>query len=66
MEQKDSHRVVDRIEIAGDLDRHAVEALQLEIRRLAKRYGVEIKGLRIEKVVDESPRSGERETAGGH
>jgi hypothetical protein len=38
-----------RIEIAGDLDRKAVEALQLEIRRLARLQGVEITDLRIER-----------------
>jgi hypothetical protein len=29
---------VDRIQIVGELDPHDAEALQLEIRRLAKRY----------------------------
>ena len=38
---------VDRIRILGDLDPHDAEALQLEIRRLAKRYG-RIKDLQIE------------------
>jgi len=38
---------VDRIRIVGDLDPHDAEALQLEIRRLAKRYG-RIKALEIE------------------
>jgi hypothetical protein len=38
---------VDRIQIVGDLDPHDAEALQLELRRLAKRYG-RIKGLEIE------------------
>jgi predicted TIM-barrel fold metal-dependent hydrolase len=38
---------VDRIRIVGDLDPHDAEALQLEIRRLAKRYG-RIKDLQIE------------------
>jgi predicted TIM-barrel fold metal-dependent hydrolase len=40
---------VDRIQIVGDLDPHDAEALQLEIRRLAKRYG-RIKALQIEPV----------------
>ncbi|HYS15347.1 MAG TPA: hypothetical protein VET45_00350 [Candidatus Binatia bacterium] len=39
---------VDRILIVGDLDPHDAEALQLEIRRLAKRYGRGIKELQIE------------------
>ncbi len=38
---------VDRIRIVGNLDPHDAEALELEIRRLAKRYG-RIKDLRIE------------------
>ena len=46
---KDSAKADHHIEITGTLDRHAVEALQLEVRRLAKRYGVEIKGLRVER-----------------
>jgi hypothetical protein len=46
--EKDSTWVVRRIELTGDLDRHAAEALQLEIRRLAKRYGIEIEEFRIE------------------
>ncbi len=48
--EKDSAEAVRRIEIIGTLDRHAVEAIRLEIRRLAKRYGVEIKGLRVERL----------------
>jgi hypothetical protein len=38
---------VDRIQIVGNLDPHDAEALQLELRRLAKRYG-RIKDLQIE------------------
>jgi len=40
---------VDRIQIVGELDPHDAEALQLEIRRLAKRYG-RITELEIETV----------------
>jgi hypothetical protein len=47
--KQDSAEEGHRIEISGTLDRHAVEALQLELRRLAKRRGVEIKGLRVER-----------------
>ena len=43
-----------RIEITGTLDAHALEALQLEIRRLAKQYGVVVSALRIEKTVDDA------------
>ena len=38
-----------RLEISGRMDRHAAEALQLEARRLAKRYGIDIKGIRLER-----------------
>lgn len=41
------------IAITVGLDRQAVEALQLEIRRLAKRAGVDIKALRIERLPEE-------------
>ena len=51
-DENDRHEVVHRLEIAGDLARQDVEALELEIRRLAKRNGVEISDLRIEKVSD--------------
>jgi len=37
-----------RIEIVGELDPHDAEALQLELRRLAKRYGGAIDELSIE------------------
>ncbi|HWT82001.1 MAG TPA: hypothetical protein VN648_24705 [Candidatus Methylomirabilis sp.] len=46
---KDSAKADNHIEITGTLDRHGVEILQVELRRLAKRYGVEIKGLRVER-----------------
>jgi hypothetical protein len=49
MDQKDDCR----IEIIGSLDPHAIEALQLEIRRIAKRYGVVVSALRVEKGVSE-------------
>jgi hypothetical protein len=47
--EKDRREAAHRIEITGTLDRHALEALQLEIRRLAKIHGVEIKGLQVER-----------------
>jgi predicted TIM-barrel fold metal-dependent hydrolase len=37
---------IDRIRVVGELAPHDAEALELELRRLAKRYGV--KELRIE------------------
>jgi hypothetical protein len=41
------------IEISGDLDEHTVEAIRLEINRLAKRYGVTIREVRYENPSDE-------------
>lgn len=35
------------------MDRHAAEALQLEIRRLAKRCGIDVKEIRIERPEEE-------------
>jgi hypothetical protein len=52
-DENDLHEVMHRIEIVGDLGRQEVEALELEIRRLAKRSGVQISKLRIEKVSDD-------------
>jgi hypothetical protein len=48
--------IVDDIELVGRLDSHAVEALQLEIRRLARGLGLDIKEIRIKRV--EEKRSG--------
>ena len=45
--KRDRPERVDRIRIVGDLDPHDAEALQLELRRLVKRYG-RIKDLQIE------------------
>ena len=39
-----------RIEITGDLDRKAVEALRLEIQRLSRLHGIPITHLGIERV----------------
>ncbi|MBI4610124.1 MAG: hypothetical protein HY726_14080 [Candidatus Rokubacteria bacterium] len=52
--EKDTHELVYRLEISGDLDRHAAEAIRLEIRRLAKRYGVDIHALRVEAAEEDS------------
>lgn len=43
-------------EVRGDLDRHAAEALRLEIRQLAKRHGLDVSAVRIEP--SEGPQSG--------
>jgi type IV pilus biogenesis protein CpaD/CtpE len=47
--EKAARDVIQHLEISGDLDRRTAEALRLEIRHLAKRTGVEIKELRIER-----------------
>jgi hypothetical protein len=44
-----STRRTERIEIRGELDPHAAAAMQLEIRRLAERHGIDIVELRCEK-----------------
>lgn len=62
-DQRKSRQMLRRVQVAGDLDRHAIEALYLEIRQLAKRYEVEVKGFRVEKVADEGGGSAEEETA---
>ncbi len=41
------------IEITGDLDSHTLEALWLELRRVAKRYGAELEEFRTEGVTDD-------------
>jgi len=38
-----------RVELSAELDRHALEALRLEIERLARRYGIEIAEIRVDK-----------------
>jgi hypothetical protein len=40
------------IEIRGRLSRAEAEALQLELRRVARRHGVEVTGVRIERTED--------------
>ena len=41
--------VGERIALSGNLDRQSAEALQLELRRLARRHGIAIKSARIER-----------------
>lgn len=43
-----AERAVHEIRLAGRLDRHALEALWLELRRLGKEHGVDIE-VRIER-----------------
>jgi ABC-type uncharacterized transport system substrate-binding protein len=47
---------VRRIQITSAADRHALEALQLEIRRLAREHGYEVTDVRITDVEDDEPR----------
>ena len=44
---------IPRLEISGVMDRHAAEALQLEARRLAKRYGIDIEVIGPERSEEE-------------
>jgi hypothetical protein len=46
--ETDRDAIVETIKIAGILGSHAEEALQLELRRLARRCGLEITAMRIE------------------
>jgi hypothetical protein len=40
--------VIETIEITGDLGSHSVEALRLEIQRLARHCGLDVTEIRIE------------------
>jgi hypothetical protein len=44
-----------RLTLTTTGDRHEIEALQLEIRRLARAHGVEVTDLRIERVEQRRP-----------
>jgi hypothetical protein len=46
---------VHRVEITSTADRHTLEALQLEIRRLARQYGFEVTDVQIGDVEDDGP-----------
>lgn len=39
----DGDDAIERITIAGQLDRQAIEALRLEIRRLAHQHGIDVR-----------------------
>ncbi len=54
MKRAERQAAVLEIEITGDLDAHAAEALWLELRRLAKRYGAAIEEFRVEEVADDA------------
>ncbi len=53
---RQSGEAEERFEVTGDLERHAAEALALELRRLARRYGVEVEEVSIEPVARRAPR----------
>ena len=48
------HEPVESLEISGDLDRYTAEVLRLEIRRLAQRYRLDLRRIRIEPVTERS------------
>lgn len=52
MEEPSGERTT-RLEISGKMDRHGAEALQLEARRLAKRYGIDIEVIGPERPEEE-------------
>jgi hypothetical protein len=43
----DPDDTLDELELEGDLDPHEAEMLRLELRRLARRHGVELAALEI-------------------
>jgi hypothetical protein len=43
-----------RVQLDVRLDAHALEVLQLELRRLSRRYGFEVARLKVETVLEES------------
>lgn len=51
-----------RIQIATQLDRQALEGLLLEIRQLAKRCGADVRNVRIETGTDAASTAGAPET----
>ncbi len=42
-----------RVELRGAMNRHEAEALRLEILRLARRYDIDVKTVRIERPEEE-------------
>jgi hypothetical protein len=41
---------LETVEAAGELDAHSLEALRLEVRRLARKHGVDVPEVRVEKL----------------
>jgi hypothetical protein len=54
--RKRSTQSARRFEITSAADRHTLEALQLEIRRLAREHGYEVTDVRITDAEDDEPR----------
>lgn len=52
--EQESREVIHRIEITGNLNRHDVEELYLELRRLTQRYAVQIEQFHFEKLRDKA------------
>lgn len=53
MKRAERAAAVLEVEITGGLDSHTLEALWLELRRVAKRYGAEIEEFRTGGVTDD-------------
>jgi hypothetical protein len=49
----DDGAIIETVAVTGSLGSHAMEALQLEIRRLADACGLEVREIRIETVAEE-------------
>jgi hypothetical protein len=43
----------DKVEAEGELDAHTIEALRLQIRRLARQHGIELDELTVEREPDD-------------
>ncbi len=54
--------VVRRIETTSDLGRREAEALRVEIWGLARRYGIQLKTLRVESIESEDQDPGSHST----
>jgi hypothetical protein len=50
----------EEIEVTGEMDPHGVEAVRLELRRLARRHGVDVSDFRAEVLADGSPGPADR------
>jgi hypothetical protein len=46
---------LENLQVEGDLDAHAAEALRLQIRRLARLHGIELDELTVEREADDAP-----------